>query len=177
MKKTVRGIDERVSRLVARLPIVWKPFFTPITVAGNPEITFSISGVLILLGVMLESTEILYFGVIALLTLSIGTATKLSFRRNRPDTQYVSDMKLKSYSFPSGHSVGSMIIYGGFGWLSIQTIGGIFGITAAALLFAFSLVIGVSRVYLGAHYASDVVGGWTIGLIGIAAMVAAIPLV
>lgn len=71
---------------------------------------------------------------------------------------------LESSSFPSGHALGSMVVYAVTAyliaqlqaerWLRRLTI-----IIAALLIF----LIGLSRVYLGVHYPSDVIGGYTVG--------------
>lgn len=66
------------------------------------------------------------------------------------------------YSFPSGHAVLSLVFYGWLAYLcageSIPGRGGAFA--AAALLIA---AIGISRVYLGLHWPSDVLASWAIG--------------
>ena len=176
MKKKVRSLDERVSRIVAHWPAALHSFFAQVTIAGTPGITFAISGLLMCAGLLLRSTELFYFGMAAAATLAIGIVMKHSFRRRRPDTEYVTDMKLKSYSFPSGHSVGGAMIYGGFAWLAASLIVAPFGQVVATLLVLFAGVIGVSRVYLGAHYASDVIAGWTLGALGVLIYAISIPL-
>jgi undecaprenyl-diphosphatase len=75
-------------------------------------------------------------------------------------------VNVDSLSFPSGHSVMSAIIY-----LSLISI--IFSLDikrSIKIYFLYSailliLIIGFSRVYLGVHYPSDVLGGWALGLI------------
>jgi membrane-associated phospholipid phosphatase len=71
-----------------------------------------------------------------------------------------------SFSFPSGHAMGSLIGYGFLAYaivLTGKTIGWhkrmIFSL--AALM---TLLVGVSRVYIGVHFPSDVAGGWAAGL-------------
>jgi len=89
---------------------------------------------------------------------------KTSVHRSRP--QYAAAfLHGSSYSFPSGHAMGSIIGYGFLAYalvLSAKRVGWhrhlIFSL--AALL---TLLIGISRVYLGVHYPSDVVGGWAAG--------------
>ena len=78
-----------------------------------------------------------------------------------------------SWSFPSGHAMGSIIGYGflGYAIVRIRRLRGwrqaaVFGL--AALL---TLLIGVSRVYIGVHYPSDVLGGWAAGLAWLAVCV------
>ena len=67
-------------------------------------------------------------------------------------------------SFPSGHSTGSLVIYGLLAYLLLLVLSGRRtrgAVVAGTVLLV--LAIGFSRVYLGAHYFSDVVGGYCVG--------------
>ncbi|HEX2182317.1 MAG TPA: phosphatase PAP2 family protein [Rubrobacteraceae bacterium] len=69
-----------------------------------------------------------------------------------------------SYSYPSGQAMESVVIYGMLAYFAVLSLSGqrthaIFVVGAAALV----ILIGFSRVYLGAHYFSDVVGGFVAG--------------
>jgi hypothetical protein len=69
---------------------------------------------------------------------------------------------MESYSFPSGHAVTTVAIYG----IAIFFLAGAYprakkAIYAAGGIFLF--LIGLSRVWLGVHWPSDVVGGWAMG--------------
>ena len=94
---------------------------------------------------------------------------KTTIHRTRPEYA-ASFLHGSSYSFPSGHAMGSLIGYGFLAYAIVLTgqrrgwrRGIVFG--TAALL---ALVIGISRIYLGVHYPSDVAGGWAAGLIWLA---------
>jgi membrane-associated phospholipid phosphatase len=90
---------------------------------------------------------------------------KISFRRARPEL-WPALVTEESYSFPSGHATSATVFYGGLAavaWhLSPSPV-----VRTAALGGAAGLVsvIGFSRVYLGAHWTSDVVGGTLLGLL------------
>ena len=84
------------------------------------------------------------------------------FLRARPDLLQLA--KVSGYSFPSGHSMNSMIFYGFFIYILVKNMkhrGKYFIVGALGLLV---LMIGVSRIYLGVHYASDVLAGVITGL-------------
>ena len=72
----------------------------------------------------------------------------------------------QSFSFPSGHAFGSIVVYGLVAFLIIdfyrpgRPIRRLILGAAAALIF----FIGLSRTYLGVHYPSDVIGGWAAGV-------------
>ena len=96
---------------------------------------------------------------------------KLTFHRARPLTAS-EFMTHPTYSFPSGHAMNSMIAYGFLAVLLLDRARDRtrrIAIVLSALLLTGA--IGFSRVYLGVHFVTDVVGGWLAGaawlLIGI----------
>jgi membrane-associated phospholipid phosphatase len=69
---------------------------------------------------------------------------------------------VKTSSFPSGHATSSMIFYL---TLALALAPARWRRLAAAAAILLSLLIGTSRVMLGVHWPSDVVGGWSFGLL------------
>lgn len=97
---------------------------------------------------------------------------KILFSRPRPDFLRIIDVG--NYSFPSGHAMINVALYFTIGFFSIKYIKNIklkYGISIFCL--SMPILIGLSRIYLGVHYFSDVVGGWILGFI-IAAIVSAV---
>ncbi|WP_438482992.1 phosphatase PAP2 family protein [Oleiharenicola lentus] len=93
----------------------------------------------------------------------LNIALKNIFGRARPDPA-LHLMEETSYSFPSGHSMASSIVYLTIGmaiasWAERRRDKSYIIATA----FLLSFLIGVSRVYLGVHYPTDVLAGWTAG--------------
>lgn len=90
---------------------------------------------------------------------------KAIFQRTRPDL-FDGPLHLTNYSFPSGHSMGAIACYGMLAYIGIQLLRG--RLTRLALVLAAALLvlaIGLSRVYFGVHYPTDVLGGWLAGAI------------
>ena len=89
---------------------------------------------------------------------------KLIVARERPSAlRLVSE---EGYSFPSGHSMVSMGFYGFLIYLSYKNIKSKkIKIPLIIFLSMLILLIGISRIYLGVHYATDVIGGFIIGIL------------
>lgn len=122
--------------------------------------------VIITLIVLARRRDWFHAWAVALVTgggLLLTEILKLVFHRARPLTA-AEFMTHPSYSFPSGHAMNSMIAYGFLAVLLLDRTrerGRRVVIVLGAL--ALTGVIGFSRVYLGVHFATDVVGGWLAG--------------
>jgi membrane-associated phospholipid phosphatase len=89
---------------------------------------------------------------------------KALFHRARPNP-FFGIPPPGDYSFPSGHSLCSFCFYGMIAALFVARIrnrAARVAVVMAAALIIFS--VGMSRVYLGVHYPTDVLGGWTLAL-------------
>ena len=96
--------------------------------------------------------------------LIVNQVFKFLIQRPRPDEEYRL-IEQGGYSFPSGHSMCSMAFYGFLVYLAFRYIKNAkVRIFATAGLGALVLLIGFSRIYLGVHYASDVVAGFLLSL-------------
>lgn len=85
---------------------------------------------------------------------------KLAFHRTRPAGALA--YSHLGYSFPSGHSTGSMAVAVTLCYvLARERLLPAWTLVAA---FVFSLLVGLSRIYLDVHWATDVIGGWAIGM-------------
>jgi membrane-associated phospholipid phosphatase len=105
-------------------------------------------------------------GTIGLASLA-NSAIKIVVERPRPD-QLPPLVVEPGYSFPSGHSLSAMVAYGVIAVLVARTsLPAWLRVVAIAGLGTLIGVVGLSRVYLGAHYPSDVVGGYLVGLAGV----------
>jgi membrane-associated phospholipid phosphatase len=95
------------------------------------------------------------------------------FARPRPHFEHPLVVET-SYSFPSGQAMESLVVYGMLAYFAAHTLRGP-GKRAAAVGGAAIIVvlIGFSRVYLGAHYVSDVVGGFAAGGAWLSAVITA----
>lgn len=106
----------------------------------------------------------------------LNTALKAYFARARPDLS-VALASANWYSFPSGHAMSSFIVLGAISYVVLRQPWR-WKVKSAFLAGAtsFVLLVGLSRVYLGVHWASDIAGGWTAATMWLAAVTVAFEL-
>lgn len=93
----------------------------------------------------------------------INSVLKNIFVRIRPNINPL--VEETGYSFPSGHSMMSMVFYGYLIYLICKYIDNKkLKYVFVSLLLILIVSIGFTRIYLGVHYASDVVGGFVFGI-------------
>jgi len=104
---------------------------------------------------------------LVLFILAVGLAPLLNrliksiFERERPTLHRL--IEEVGYSFPSGHSMGAFTMYGILTYLLWRHVPSAWGRTLMVVIgLALTLCIGMSRIYLGVHYPSDVIGGYLI---------------
>lgn len=109
----------------------------------------------------LRASALLLFAMAGSTALTAGV--KALVARKRPDITFVLGPVEDSFAFPSGHTLNSTVFFitlAGLLWVGLRSYGPRTALAVAALLM--SLGIGLSRIYLGHHWATDVLAGWTV---------------
>ena len=89
---------------------------------------------------------------------------KLLVQRPRP-AFFTPLLHEAGYSFPSGHSLIAMVVYGLLGYFALHLVHGWAARLAVRVVTVLIvLLIGLSRVYVGVHFPTDVLAGWTAGV-------------
>jgi membrane-associated phospholipid phosphatase len=105
-------------------------------------------------------------------TLLLNAGLKLAFARARPDADSLYMIHTpRSYSFPSGHALGTTAVV--FGLVVVARVAGLRGVWLALVAAIGALVVlgvSTSRVYFGVHFPSDVIGGMLAGAAWVSAM-------
>ena len=111
------------------------------------------------------------FGAMMAGAVVLENALKYAVHRTRPEPFFGTPPE--SYSFPSGHALFSACFYGALAWMlaaRTRNAGACAAIWTAAL--ALIAAIGLSRVYLGVHYPTDVIGGYLVAAFWLAGLLA-----
>jgi undecaprenyl-diphosphatase len=115
--------------------------------------------------------EALFLAVLLIGSLILNESLKLIFRRPRPQLAWAQVQP--EYSFPSGHAMNSLVFYVGLALVIWAVWGRRAGLIAVAVAVGLAFLIGLSRIYLGYHYFTDVVGGFLAGAAWLLIVVAA----
>ena len=133
-------------------------FFVLMTRLGYSWGVVPLDVILLLLFVLLRRfRDSLFFGLAVIGSGVLNIVAKNHFARMRPDL-WLSITPETTYSFPSGHAMGSATLGVAVILLCWPTRWR-WPVTIVSLIFV--LLVGVSRVYLGVHYPSDILAGWT----------------
>jgi membrane-associated phospholipid phosphatase len=136
-------------------------FFTAL---GDPPTVISIFVMTIAwLGMKRRYTDGIRFTIACMGGVVINQVMKLFFAKPRPEL-WMRLITETSFSFPSGHAVGSMIVYGFFGYTVATEFQQYrkYVYTIASILV---MTIGFSRLYLGVHYPTDIIAGYGVGFL------------
>ena len=128
---------------------------------------FLIGVAVLILIVLCRNKKYSFYGYMVALNLLLSSllneTLKLFFQRPRPDVLRL--VEINGYSFPSGHSMIVLSFYGFIIFLCLKYFKHKLKYYFSALLVLIILAIGVSRIYLGVHFASDVIGGFSVGCV------------
>ncbi|MCM1984479.1 phosphatase PAP2 family protein [Lyngbya confervoides] len=135
-----------------------------ITQLGNPGFVVPLTGIC-LLGLWWRHRrhEAYVLTICALGGAILSTGLKLVFSKPRPQlwTPVIHEI---TYSYPSGHALGSMVLYGFLAYLCARRYPR-WRVLVYSIVSILILAIGLSRLYLGVHWPSDVIGGYGIGFL------------
>jgi membrane-associated phospholipid phosphatase len=150
------GIEVIVAIQTIRSPML-DAFFRGVTFLGNAEFYLLLAPIIIWCVNYRLGARV---GILLLFSSYINEALKNSFMQPRPcePRPDVCIDHAEGYGIPSGHSQNAIVFWG----VIAQWIGTAWGWIAAILLM---LLIGISRMYLGVHFPTDVFVGWAIGIV------------
>ena len=161
-----QAFDEAVLHLLGEHRIAWvERSLLEITALGTGLVVMMVVGVA---AMFLWLTRHRYSAMLLLVAtaggLLLNNILKYTFQRPRPRVFEWVDSPVTS-SFPSGHAMSAAIVYVTVAYLAARLMKRrVFRLLTMFAAFALVALIGLSRMYLGVHYPSDVLGGYVIGI-------------
>ena len=135
-----------------------------VTKLADPEVAIPL--VVLTVGLLVwrrcfQEAQIFFIACLGGAILNVGL--KLVFSRPRPEL-WPRLIAETSFSFPSGHALGSVVLYGMIGYLLAQAYPHLSRVICG-LTLSLIAAISLSRLYLGVHWPTDIIAGWSIGFL------------
>ncbi|MCL5090511.1 MAG: phosphatase PAP2 family protein [Patescibacteria group bacterium] len=163
LRKETLFYDQLITEAIysLRTPLLTKIMILVTTTGGNTFfIGISLTVILFLLNK--HKTEAVIFAWTIVIGVAMNFFLKLLFHRPRPILAPL--LSTNDFSYPSGHAMNSLIIYGFLVFLFFRFTRNKKLTTFVGILAAiWVLVIGFSRIYLGVHFPTDILGGYLAG--------------
>ncbi|NQP19491.1 phosphatase PAP2 family protein [Streptococcus suis] len=160
--EAVAGFDTVIQTLVrGNLPSTASQFWTSITVLGNTVIILTISLLLAAFFYFYKKWKMeasLILASFAVMGVA-STALKYVYQRPRPSIEWLIDTI--GYSYPSWHTASTMMIAGAVVIIIQQRMKkGALKLLLQAGLLILAALVAISRIYIGVHFPTDIIGGW-----------------
>lgn len=135
-----------------------------LTRLADPEVVvIVVTSSLLWLGWRRKLAEAKFFALACLGALILNSGLKLFFAKSRPELWHRLIVET-SFSFPSGHALGSLVLYGFFAYLAASKRPKLaYPLYSGASILI--VLIGISRLYLGVHWPTDVIAGYGVGFL------------
>ncbi|MGT2910431.1 phosphatase PAP2 family protein [Streptococcus cameli] len=140
-------------------------FWSAITVVGEVTIILALIAGLSLFFHFKKWKAEIYFLVIGMVLLAgASTALKFLYQRPRPTLEWV--VSTTGYSFPSWHTASTMMLAGILVVILYQRVKTKWiRVLSQGVLLLLAVLVALSRIYVGVHYPTDIVGGWLLAFV------------
>ncbi|HHT7803300.1 phosphatase PAP2 family protein [Streptococcus suis] len=160
--EAVAGFDTAIQTFVrGNLPRTASQFWTSITVLGNTVIILTISLLLAAFFYFYKKWKMEAYLILASFAVMgvASTALKYVYQRPRPSIEWLIDTI--GYSYPSWHTASTMMIAGAVVIIIQQRMKkGALKLLLQAGLLILAALVAISRIYIGVHFPTDIIGGW-----------------
>ncbi|MFY9671667.1 MAG: phosphatase PAP2 family protein, partial [Trebonia sp.] len=157
------GAATRLNSLIAGHPVAVS-IVKAVTWLGSGGVLWTLTGAAaVVLAVRRQWRLTAYLLVVGVGELVLDPVLKVLVGRLRPVVAHPIAYG-NGDSFPSGHALGSIVCYGALFLVFLPAVRGTWRRVFTAVIVTLIAAIGISRLLLGVHYISDVLGGWTLGI-------------
>lgn len=137
-------------------------FFKFISFICSPKMMVIINILLFIIFIVKKKLANLIIIISSLVSVIFNNLVKIIVRRPRPNILNL--VNEGTYSFPSGHSMISILFFGSIIYL-LNKNNNKYRKTLTCIIIIFILLVGLSRLYLGIHFLTDVLSGYILGLL------------
>jgi undecaprenyl-diphosphatase len=162
----VKNFDEKCSQKILLLPRDFLPYFEVASYVGGPFGISIVATVTAIIGIILGRKDVLEAMAVSILACLGVLGIKQIVRRSRPHNGSLKT-RFQFYSFPSGHAYASATVGSILAYFSAVSIIWPLNLAVSIIIISLILLIGLSRIYLKAHYPSDVLAGWLLSIISL----------
>ena len=156
-----------------RQPAMTVLLSTATTIGSTAGLGAIVAAVVTMLVLLKERASAIFVVVTAGAGALLNLGLKMIFARARPDLASALAVA-RWYSFPSGHAMGSFITFGALAYIALrQPWPWVAKSASLAIALTIVVLVGLSRVYLGVHWTSDIAGGWSAGTVWLVSAVVA----
>ena len=160
------GFDTAIQTAIrGDLPAIASQFWTSITVLGNVIPLFSLVFILAVFFYWKswKAEACLLVGSLFLM-MGASTALKFLYQRPRPTIEWV--ISTIGYSFPSWHTAATMLVAAVLAIVLYQRCQRKFWrYFGQILVIGLAILVAISRIYIGVHFPTDIIGGWLLALL------------
>lgn len=142
--------------------VIFTNIFKAISFICSPKFMIVLNVLLFIFIIVKKKYKLFIIVLSSISSVIINNLVKIIVKRERPD--YLRMVMEKSYSFPSGHAMISVLFFESIIYL-VNKYNLKYKKLITFSLSTFVLLVGISRIYLGVHYLTDVVGGYLLGFI------------
>lgn len=128
----------------------------------SPKFMILINVCLFIFIILKKKYKLFLINIASIASVIVNNIIKIIIKRERPT--YLVLTNETSYSFPSGHSMISILFFGSIIYL-VNKYNIKYKKIITILLIIFIILVGLSRLYLGVHYLTDVLGGYLCGMV------------
>ncbi len=158
-------MDTYLLHVASTLPHSWLHTMLFITRMGSMLVLITVAIVFACVALFLRRPDLALLMTLSMLSLPSYAAIKMVVHRARPISDMVVQLRLSDYSFPSGHALASLVVYGTLAYVLYHLLPSPWAKISVFFFVLLVALIGFSRVYLQVHYPTDVLGGWLIGAV------------
>ncbi len=171
MKTILAQFDSALTHAVQALPSWLSPLMYGLSFIGRPVFTIATICIVGIYALAIANMRLALAALTAGATFGVNSLLKVLIHRPRPDGYRSEDVLLPTYSFPSGHAASTVVTFGLLAYVLYHHLPAPWGLISSIIIAIIIIGIGISRVFIGAHYPSDVLIGWLVGGIGLAIII------